>query len=762
MMRSKNFIERIIHNPIIQTLVIFISGGWIVLEITEYFIENFGLNEAARNIVLIILISLLPIAVFIAWFSNRKKSEKESKNAMNTASLNRRRILGPAILIVLALGTTLGFRLIHKSKLEAALEITLPDLIDEIKHIEVSEGERNWIVYYKALELERILRNNPEFYQLWNDITVQLSITTDPEGARVFTKPYSRPDTTWHYLGATPLEGVHLPRGLTRMKIEKPGFEVEYDIFYNSFGYHDEEVSRHYQLYRPNNEPEGMVHAHGFKGNWIKTGALPSLEVGDFWIDRFEVNNRQYKTFVDSGGYTNPLFWDFPFVEGEDTLAWEIAMERFKDRTGWQGPANWEVGDFPPGEENFPVSGISWYEAAAYADFSKKELPTIFHWTYLSEIQATPEIIKFGNFSKKGPSEVGSNQGLTRFGTMDLPGNVSEWVFNSAGNKHIIKGGNWQEPAYWYNNRLYVSPWTRSELIGFRCMRYLNDTSKQELKQHFERTERDFSNARPVSDEAFNVMKALYKYEKGELNIQIIETIDLEHWIKETIIVDVPYEDSPMQILVYLPKKSKPPYQTVIYYPHDGPLDSNSLDDMVFGDEEFLIKSGRAFIWPVYYSNFGRGDIEIDNVFTWRQTHIYRVIDFQITCDYLQTRDDIDLERIAYYGVSWGGWMAPYICAIEDRVKLGILVLFGVQSGEEYQELDQINYLPRVTIPMLLMDGRYDFDFTLKQQQAFYDFLGTPEIDKEWKLYETTHHIPRNDLVNESLKWLDKYFGPVN
>jgi len=108
-MRSETFIYRIIHNPIIQTLVIFISGGWIVLEITEYFIENFELNEAARNIVLIILLSLLPIAVFIAWFSNRKKSEKESKNGMATAPLSRRRILGPAILIILAPELPLDF-----------------------------------------------------------------------------------------------------------------------------------------------------------------------------------------------------------------------------------------------------------------------------------------------------------------------------------------------------------------------------------------------------------------------------------------------------------------------------------------------------------------------------------------------------------------------------------------------------------------------------------------------------------------------------
>ena len=71
-MKSKTLIERIIYNPIVQTIVIFISGGWIILEITEYFIENFGLNETARNIVLIALIVLLPVSVFFAWYLNRK------------------------------------------------------------------------------------------------------------------------------------------------------------------------------------------------------------------------------------------------------------------------------------------------------------------------------------------------------------------------------------------------------------------------------------------------------------------------------------------------------------------------------------------------------------------------------------------------------------------------------------------------------------------------------------------------------------------
>ena len=759
-----NRFKQILNNPIIQTLVIFVSGGWIVLEITEYFIENFGLDEAARKVLLIIIITVLPIAIFVAWYSNHKRTARDERIRASSFTLRRRKVIIPSVLIVIAIGTSIGFRVAHKSRFDSALNIKLPKLQDEITFIDISDGQRNWMAYHKAIELRKILRNNPEFHQLWNDITVKVKITTDPEGAKVYAKPYAIPYTAWIYMGDVPLSEYSIPRGLSRIKIEKPGFEIQYDILYNSFGYHDEEVPRHYKLYRPDERPEGMLHAQGFKGGWIKTGNLPELTAGDFWIDRCEVTNQQYKSFVDEGGYTNPSYWESPFVDGDDTLLWENAIKGFKDNTGRPGPSSWEMGDFPGGEEDLPVSGISWYEAAAYATYVKKELPTVFHWTYLSEIHAAPEIIKFGNYHKKGSVKVGTGEAVTRFGTLDLAGNVSEWVYNSKGKNKIIMGGNSQEPAYLYNEAYNVSPWRRSDLIGFRCMRYINDTLKQELSQQFDRTERDFSKAEPVSDEAFSIIKALYKYNKSELNARTIYTLDTLNWIQENIQVDVPYEDSPMQLSVFLPKNSEPPFQTVIYFPHDGPVYSNSLDDMpqYFEDLEFFVESGRAVVFPVYYNTFGRGDIELSNIFTWRQLLVYIVSDFQITCDYLQSRSDIDMEKMAYFGVSWGGFMAPYILAIEDRIKLGILVLFGAGSNDEYQDLDQLNYLPRVKIPMLMLGGRYDFAFTNSKQKAFYDFLGTPVKDKKWKIYETTHSIPRKDLVNESLDWLDNYFSEVN
>jgi formylglycine-generating enzyme required for sulfatase activity len=112
---------------------------------------------------------------------------------------------------------------------------------------------------------------------------------------------------------------------------------------------------------------------------------LPSLsnlnaeKVNNFLMDCYEVTNKEYKHFINSGGYTNKKYWKYPFVKDDTVVSWESAMSQFTDKTGRNGPSTWELGNYPEKEENYPVSGISWYEAAAYAEFSGKSLPTIYH-----------------------------------------------------------------------------------------------------------------------------------------------------------------------------------------------------------------------------------------------------------------------------------------------------------------------------------------------------------------------------------------------
>ena len=55
-------------------------------------------------------------------------------------------------------------------------------------------------------------------------------------------------------------------------------------------------------------------------------------------------------------------------------------MEQFRDATGRPGPSSWELGRYPDGQSEYPVGGISWYEADAYMSFAGKRLPTVYHW----------------------------------------------------------------------------------------------------------------------------------------------------------------------------------------------------------------------------------------------------------------------------------------------------------------------------------------------------------------------------------------------
>ena len=137
--------------------------------------------------------------------------------------------------------------------------------------------------------------------------------------------------------------------------------------------------------------------------------------------------------------------------------------------------------------------------------------------------------------------------------------------------------------------------------------------------------------------------------------------------------------------------------------------------------------------------------------------------DFSRSVDYLTTRPDIDSEKLAYYGTSWGGAVGPVIMAVEKRIAASILHLGGFGSASELPEAHGLNYAPRVRMPTLMLNGRYDAIYRLESDvRVLYDLLGTPDSDKRLVLYDTDHFIPVNERVKESLNWLDRYLGPVN
>ena len=129
----------------------------------------------------------------------------------------------------------------------------------------------------------------------------------------------------------------------------------------------------------------------------------------------------------------------------------------------------------------------------------------------------------------------------------------------------------------------------------------------------------------------------------------------------------------------------------------------------------------------------------------------------------LQVHSDIDSNKLAYYGHSWGARLGATILAIEKRIKVGILHSGGLPMKERARpEVDVINFISRVKIPVLMLNGKYDHDFVFEiSVNPMYDLLGTSEADKDLKLYNTDHFVPKNKLIKETLNWLDKYLEPV-
>jgi dienelactone hydrolase len=181
------------------------------------------------------------------------------------------------------------------------------------------------------------------------------------------------------------------------------------------------------------------------------------------------------------------------------------------------------------------------------------------------------------------------------------------------------------------------------------------------------------------------------------------------------------------------------------------------------------VKSGRAVLYPVYKGTFERRDDALTLISKGEKSHrfteylIQLVKDFKKCIDYLETRQDIDSNKLAYYGMSWGGVFGAIIPAVEERLKASVLVAGGFyRDGLGRPEANQINYVTRVKTPTLMINGRYDTLLPYEtSQKPMFDLLGTPDEHKELKLYETDHIPPRNEFIKETLAWLDRYLGPV-
>jgi len=695
----------------------------------------------------------------------RETSDLLTRTASSSYDLTakrRSRAVALAAVVTLLLTIAAGAWFFHRSsRRQWAREEAIPQIASLI-------AERKPLAALGVLEqAEKYLPSDPRLQQISAENTYRVDVTSSPSGATVEMQDYSTPDAPWRKVGQTPLHAVRLPKGYFRWKISKPGVG-EFVVALPTRKPMD------FALESQQSSPNGMVPVPGrnFVDDIGFIGFIGPYKLPSYSIDRFEVTNRDYQKFVDSGGYEKKEYWTEKFMRDGHELPWAEAMAEFRDTTNRPGPAGWVAGHYADGQADFPVSGVSWYEASAYAAFAGKSLPVVAQWYTAAPSDLSRYIVPASNITTNGVAPVGAYKGVGPFGTYDMAGNVREWVANEDDSGHrFILGGSWKSPAYLYYDPEALSPFDRSDANGFRCVKNTAPLPEAAVAPIKRVEARDFSAYKPVSDDVFQAYQLLYAYPNAPMHEAdggvVNETAD---WREEKVTIDTGYRGERMAVYLFLPKKVRPPYQTVLFFPSarvDFIADNNggkALGDIGFFD--YIVQSGRAVAYPIYQDTYERRlQYSLPRGGESIQLTTDRYKDAARTLDYLATRPDIDSSKFAYLGVSMGSAFGLiYTTLLRDRLKTAVFLDGGYFLDPPPPGGDQADFAPRMKKPVLMVNGRYDYVFSLQlSQNPMFAMLGTAKKDKEHIVLETPHDVTeqRPQLVKAVLGWLDRYLGPV-
>jgi predicted esterase len=753
--RINSLFEKLKKSTIVKVVSGYAVIAFITVQVASLVNSSFGFGEEFMQNIILGFFVVFPFIALVAWAASSRFSTLK--------------ILGISFLLLFTGYGTGSFIWVNN--------FILPGLEQNIAEDNYVEA---WLASNKINSFAPFLS---KYNQNGDELSSEINLSINQDGAKVSWRPYENPENkTWRILGSTPLNPQRLPNGVLQIKLEKDGFITqEFSLLNPDFRFANTPFDAEslgmnldpINLQANGTVPQGMIYIQG--GNFIPAllgGGIDPVFLHPFYIDQFEVTNKDFKLFIDSGGYENNQFWvDMDFIKDGTSLSWDEAKKVMIDSTGLQGPANWEVGTYLEGGERLPVTGISWYEALAYARYKGNILPPMYHWIKAAfppaEIVApiSSQLLKNSNFSQKAIKEVGNGPGAN--GTFDMAGNAREWVWNIFGGRGLAMGGGYTDPQYSATQNTPLARMNRSSINGFRTARLINPRDLNPFGDPINRQEpKPLSFYKPMSDEVFKVYSRNYEVNEAPLNIKEIYADDSHPvWIKERVQIDVGYNNEKMDVLVFKPKGTFQPTPSVIVYPganyFSTPPEIDDINPGEFG-LDFIIKSGRTLVWPAWKGSLDRMTTSLtaspeERLRNFRELLRYWTVDTHKTLDYLETRQDMDSKNFFYLGMSYGSLFTTHTLLFEDRYNAALHYVGG--AVPTYPPMsDGINHLPRIKTPFLMLNGEDDYLVPKSSALTLYNFSGTPEEDKKIIFYNSGHWpLPRNQMIKESLATMEEF-----
>jgi eukaryotic-like serine/threonine-protein kinase len=255
----------------------------------------------------------------------------------------------------------------------------------------------------------------------------------------------------------------------------------------------------------------------------------------------------------------------------------------------------------------------------------------------------------------------------------------------------LIRGGAWDDNSYEFRNSRQAPAMDRSARNGIRLAYYPDLEALPPAAFRFESLQRSQGLPRgtaglgghlPCLQGAIRLRRHRSERPGG------VPGGSPGGWIREKVSFDAAYGGEQVLAYLFLPGNTAPPYQTVIYFPGAASTWLSSSEEIESYYEfpmflSFLVRNGRAVLYPVYKGTFERvvpGQIWVSETHQWTESLTQLVKDFRRSIDYLETRPDIDSRKLAYYGMSWGSWLGGIIPAVEERLAASVLLGGGFFS----------------------------------------------------------------------------------
>ncbi len=459
--RPKQLIREIHRRSLWQVLAIYLVASWVVYQVVQGLTEGLRLPEWFPALAVVLLLTGLPIVLATAFVQegvpaftrddptllpHAEPSQRVAGTRAEPARVRRIFTWGNAIL-----GGVLAFAL-------------------------WGVFAAGWLLFAREEVITRA-----EVAAVAGIANPTLGVESDPTGATVTVRSVAADSSLEigdsRAIGVTPIAEHELRAGEYLLTVAAAGFNPLDRLVRLDSGEH---LTLSHRLVPLRAGTEGMV----FVAEGVSAESKGDDVVPSFLIDRHEVSNEEYLSFVAAGGYENPDYWPGTLIIDGERVPRSEARARLVDRTGMPGPRGWSGGIYPEGKSSHPVVGVSWYEASAFARWAGKQLPTWNQWWRAARAgsggpfpwgSSQEDVGVRANVGLIDTEPVGSHPlGVSPVGAHDMAGNVAEWLRDSDDpGAQVVVGGSWKNPVYGFdpNNAWLRPPEFADDGIGFRCVR---------------------------------------------------------------------------------------------------------------------------------------------------------------------------------------------------------------------------------------------------------------------------------------------------